>query len=195
MINRLFCDIETSGLNVLTSVPLEIGMMLDKTSDGPDDEPATFVMLVRPTDAQWDLASKEALTVNGITRERCDAEGKPLQEVGDELCAWLVEHGGDEGVMYIGQNPLFDLRFLDHYFGPKLTFVGINFGKPVDVIDMAKQLARVDKSVRFSSFKGSAISEALGLPPEPALHTAFGGLLAVRQNYYALAGRLTKLSS
>lgn len=188
---RLFCDIETSGLEPISAVPLEIGMMLDKSFNDP--EPVIFTIVVKPTEAQWQLASPRALEVNGFTWERCQEEGLPIQEAADKLCAWLVEHGVDaHHPIYIGQNPRFDLKFIGHYFGPKLRFLGIDFGQPVDVIDMAKQLARVDQTVQFTNFKGASISEALGLPPEPDLHTAEGGIRAVKQNYYALAERLSK---
>ena len=60
----------------------------------------------------------------------------------------------------------------------------------VDVIDLAKELARRDRNFRTVSYKGVDIALALGVKPEGALHTALGGIEAVRRNYYALAKRL-----
>ena len=186
----LICDLETSGLSAnLGATILEAGFMLLKGADDPD--PKTLVVTICPTEAEWKFASPDALKVNGFTLARLQAEGIPMAEAKIKILSWMAENDiNAETTQYIGQNPMFDLRFLDHFMGAELRFMGFPFLGPTDCIQLAKKLVERDRSFRVISFKGKDIALSLGVEPEGDLHTALGGLQAVLRNYTALGKRL-----
>jgi hypothetical protein len=189
-LKNLFCDIETTGLKIEDgAVPLAIGFMLDT---GPDDpSPEHIVVTIIPTQEQWEKANVKALEVNGFTWEKLILEGVSWPEAKLKICAWLADHDvNSKTVRYVGQNPQFDIRFMKHFLGTELGWMDFPMSAPVDVIDLAKQLGRQDRNVRFISFKGSDIALTMGVKPEGSLHTALGGIQAVARNYHALAKRM-----
>ncbi len=192
----LFLDLETTGLRPEHgAVPLEICFLYERTENST--EPITLSVTICPTEDQWAKASPQALVVNGFTWERLQQEGIPMEEARDQICSWMMENDiSRETAVVVGQNIRFDLMFLAHYMGPELTSMGFPLVKDYyDTMEMAKELASKDKSVRFISFKGSDIALTLGVEPEPALHTALGGVMAARRNYYELSKRLSKFKN
>jgi DNA polymerase III epsilon subunit-like protein len=195
----IFLDLETSGLSPEQGAAiLSIGMIAD---DGTLDSLTGQIELhVIPTEEQWAQVSPQALEVNGFTLEFLKANGMPLPEVIEKLCAWLVGQRVWLGTTIVGQNPDFDYRFLRYYMSDQLACTGFPVDRnAVNVIDLAKELITKDKNFRLPptvggrpSFKGSNISLALGLPPEPPVHKALAGAQACRQNYYGLLDRLSK---
>ncbi len=189
MTKVLYVDLETTGLSIGDgAVPLSIGMMVDNGVDGPEP-PKHIVVTILPTEEQWAKANPSALEVNGFTFEKLVAEGIPLDKAKNELFAWLLENEIDTTTRYVGQNCKFDIKFLKHYF-PELQWMGFPLDNPTDVIELAKELTHRDKNFRVIDFKGHNIALALGVQPEGSLHTALGGINAVRRNYVALSKRL-----
>jgi DNA polymerase III epsilon subunit-like protein len=195
----IFLDLETSGLSPEQGAAiLSIGLVADNGS--LDTLTGELEVHVIPTEEQWAAASPQALEVNGLTLEFLQANGVPLNTAIYKVCAWLADQRVWLGTEIVGQNPDFDYRFLRFFMKDELACTGF----PVDrnatnVIDLAKELTTKDKNFRLPptaggrpSFKGSNISMALGLPPEPAIHTALAGARACRQNFYGLHERLSK---
>ena len=174
-------------------MPLSVGLVTDDGVgiNSPFEE---LVVHITPTDEQWAKASKQALEVNGLTLNFLKANGLPMDDAVATICEWLMSHrltGPD--IKYVGQNPTFDILFLDHYMGPELESIGFPLGRlPVNNILLAKELVRRDKNFRVPNFKGASLSLALGVEPEPAIHNALDGARVVRRNYYALIERLSK---
>ena len=194
----IFLDIETSGLSPSHgAVILSIGMIHDEGRlESPTSE---FEIHITPTPEEWAQASEQALTVNGLTYEFLCEHGIPLKEAVRQVCDWLIERRVWLGTDVIGQNPDFDFRFLNYFMGMDLLNTGFPANRsPTNVIEMAKELAERDEKFRpisetgRISFKGSNISKALGLPPEPDVHRALAGAHACRQNYYGVVERLTR---
>jgi DNA polymerase III epsilon subunit-like protein len=194
----IFLDIETSGLSPTQgAVILSIGMIHDESQlESPASE---FEIYITPTTEEWAQASDQALAVNGQSYEFLCAHGVPLKDAVDQVCKWLEERRVWLGTEVIGQNPDFDFRFLNYFMGMNLLNTGFPANRnPTDVIALAKELVERDEKFRpisetgRISFKGSNISKALGLPPEPEIHTALAGARACRQNYYGVQERLAK---
>ncbi len=183
-------DIETTGLKIEHgAVPLSIGFLLDNGIDDPGPYEVLIVTIL-PTEQQWAKASETALAVNGFTWEKLLVDGVSMAKASDMICSWLAENDVNEDtVHYVGQNPGFDLKFLKHFF-PELQWMGFPLKNPTDVIELAKELTHRDKNFRVIDFKGQSIALALGVQPEGSLHTALGGIQAVRRNYVALSKRL-----
>jgi DNA polymerase III epsilon subunit-like protein len=201
---NLFCDLETTGLSPTDgAVILSIGMIAD---GGCFDSPASeFEIEICPTEEEWARASEGALKTNGMTLEHLKASGVPFENAVLQLGEWLIRQSVSLRTEYIGQNPDFDIRFLRYFMYAPLAFWGFPIDRnPKDTITMAKSLANKDQVFNATlrslgtsgrpSFKGSNISKALGLPPEPDLHTAIEGVRSLRRNFYALEKRLANFS-
>ncbi len=191
--NALYCDIETSGFSPVDgAVPLSVGLVADDGS-GIGSQFQELVVHITPTPEQWAKASRQALEVNGLTLGFLQANGLPMDDAVATICEWLLTHGlSGPDIKYVGQNPSFDISFLDHYMGRELEWIGFPLGRlPVNNVLLAKELVRRDKNFRVPNFKSASLSLALGVEPEPAIHNALDGARVVRRNYYALIERLS----
>lgn len=195
----IFLDLETSGLSPAHgAVILSIGLIHDEGE--LNSHTNELELYICPSEEEWAQASPEALAVNGLTYDFLKENGVSLQGAIDHVCEWLVGHRIWLGTEVIGQNPDFDYRFLSYWMGMPLVNIGFPLHRnAINVIDLARDLADVDPTFRVMtnekgrpSFKGSNISMALGLPPEPPIHKALAGAQACRQNYYRLIERLSK---
>ena len=197
----IFIDTETSGLAPTSgAVILAIGMVSeDHQPHSPCNE---FELYITPTEEQWAAASEEALKVNGLTLDFLRENGVPLATAVEKVCTWIAGQRVWLGTDVIGQNPDFDFLFLRYFMGSPLLNMGFPIHRnPINVIDMAKELYACDDAFKVKlpingsgrpSLRGSAISQALGLPPEPEIHRALAGAHACRNNYYTLLDRLNK---
>jgi DNA polymerase III epsilon subunit-like protein len=184
--NLIYLDIETSGLEPSQGhCILGIGAVVEKNVKR--DPISEFSALVIPTEMQWQLATPEALKVNGLTLEHLVEHGKPFNEVRDDFMRWLMEHGVQSGkYTYVGQNPSFDLKFLGSFMGPELEFINFPTDDVIDIRDLYSILVN-RKKVRFLKYRsGKNISEAIGVEPEPDVHLAIEGARVVRRNYQKL---------
>lgn len=187
----LFIDLETTGLYPANGhVPLSLAFILDNGSED-DTERKSLLVNVRPTADEFAKADPGALDVNGF--KSYDAfngdDWVDPSEAKRAIVEWLLQHDvNSETVKYVGQNPAFDLRFLEAFMGAELHWLDFPF-VPTDVIDIAKRVAS-EKGVKFQNFKGWGIARALGVEEEGKLHLAMGGAEAARRNYYAAMRKL-----
>lgn len=92
--NILFYDTETTGLpnrNRPFSHPgqpylTQLGFLFER--DGLDVHSCDT--LIKPTGPEWQI-SAQAAAITGITREMCEAEGRPIEEVLDEFVDYTAE--------------------------------------------------------------------------------------------------------
>ncbi len=77
--NRLFMDVEASGLHPDLSYPIQIALVDDALNVRHD-------FLIRPM-AHWRHWSDEAESIHGISRQRLEAEGIPAEEAVQRLMA------------------------------------------------------------------------------------------------------------
>ncbi len=180
---HIYVDLETSGLNPDQGhMILGIGAVAELGIK--KREITEFSRLVRPTDKQWALAHPKALEVNGLTWERLMDEGRPLNEVKDEFCSWLV--GGRvrvSTVQYVGQNPEFDIKFLKWYMNGELLLINFPMEPLTDVRDLYSILVNRKVMPYLKNRSGKNISMALGVEPEPDVHDCLEGARVVRRNY------------
>lgn len=185
---ELFLDLETTGLKPEEgAVILSIGAVAPLRGKKNEGKIAEFEAVVLPTPEQWAAASPRALEVNGMTWEYLTANGRPLAAVVYDFMVWLQDNGISLQHYYlVGQNPEFDLSFV-RYCMPELEFVGFPFDGFVDI----RQLYSVLVSRKVMPYlpkekggrSGKNISLALGVEPEPDVHTALEGARVVRRNY------------
>lgn len=184
MKKRLFLDIETTGLEPAEgAVICSIGAVVSNGTE-PEDYLSLFI---KPTQEQWSKASPKALEINGLTYDFLHDAGKSFNDARDDFLNFLVELGLTSDVAYIGQNPAFDVKFLSHYFGPELDFVGRPWAEEaVNVMELYSAASRRKLVPFLKSRSGKNISLALGVEPEPDVHDALEGAKVVQRNYNAL---------
>jgi len=185
MKSHVFVDLETSGLSPdHGAVILSIGACVVTTRK---QTPTEFSILIRPTIPQWAEANPKALEVNGLTYERLMAEGVPFNDAVDAFCGWAVRNGVTARTFeYVGQNPAFDLRFLQHFMSGQLAMIGFPLTDPIDIRDLYSILVNRRAVPYLKNRNGENISLALGVEPEPAIHDALEGARVVRRNYLKL---------
>lgn len=183
MKHTIYVDIETSGLDPAQgAVMLSVAIILEKdTKTNPLSE---FVVNIIPTDEQWAAASPEALKVNGLTLEYLKETGVSLQEAQERIASFLAANSFSANTFtYVGQNPSFDLKFLQYFMADTLSFFGFPPSDVVDIRDLYSILVnrRVMPFIKYRS--GKNISLALGVEPEPDVHDALEGARVVRRNH------------
>jgi len=185
----LFVDIETGSL-ILGSPILEIGMRCEWGETDPS--PVEFSVVIKPTELEWARCDERALAVNQFTWEEVQEKGVPLEDAAQQLSSWLLQHNiNNTTVTWVGQNGKFDINFLENKLGAYLEFVGIfPVNKRLEVMQLARELKKIDNTFSPISFSGGSISLALGLIPEDNVHRSMGGVHGARQNFYALKKRL-----
>lgn len=184
-----FCavDLETTGLNPGEHVILAIGAVVFDEDGNVID---LFSRLITPTKEQWEKASPKALEVNGLTLERLTEEGVHPHAAFSHYVDFLLKNGAippyDWALKFVGQNPAFDIRFLEKFAGRHLDFYGIPYTNAIDVRSLYDKAVSL-RLAPFLQYKGGAnISKALGVPPEPDVHDALEGALVVMRNFLAL---------
>jgi oligoribonuclease len=120
-VERVFVDLETTGLAPDTQVPLELGILLTNRWGGVIDESSWLI---------WDDGWEEAIESSiSLVKEMHQKSGlwealrffddvTPLINVEDEACAWLADHGAMNFPM-AGNNVPYDRAFLASWM-PKL---------------------------------------------------------------------------
>lgn len=183
----IFVDLETSGLEPSQGhVILSMGAIVEKPGkkfEGMLDE---FNVNIIPTANQWKLASSQALDVNGLTLEYLQKTGISLEDARKKFCEWLVANKVESGkVMYVGQNPNFDLRFLGYYMGDELEFINFPHAQDevIDIRDLYSILTNRKAVPWLKNRNGHAISNALGVEEEPKPHIAIEGARVVKRNF------------
>jgi hypothetical protein len=201
-------DIETSGLSEAEgAVILSAAFIFQQQVDDVRMEKAPtkeLELVIKPTQEEWAVASPKALEVNGMTWDYLEKEGISLLDAQIKLVTWLLELNTPElnklastKVFCVGQNPKFDLRFLNHFMGDSLQFVGFPFDDFVDVIDIMKHAMKYDPTLKTKGgrYNGHSISQALNVEEEDKVHTAIGGARVVFRNYWALQNRVEAVIS
>jgi DNA polymerase III epsilon subunit-like protein len=182
----LYIDLETTGLDFSTGACiLSIGAVVDKgTKKDPISE---YYGLIIPTPAQWEKRTAEAMQVNGLSLELLESKGRHFSDARDEFLFWLASCGVTSGkAQVIGQNPKFDMGFLNHYMGPELRFIDFPFDEVFDNRDYYGILVNQKKVPYIKKRNSEAISAALGVEPEPWPHDALEGARVVKRNYEAM---------
>lgn len=183
--NKVFIDIETSGLKPGKGVIFSIGLTL---STGPDEKE----VVIRPTKEEFDNSSPKALEVNGMTWEYLVDHGIPLDEAIKSTLGWLAEKGVDsDNWVFMAQNAKFDKRFMNHFMGEYMySFYGLP-EKWIDFIPLYKKYGRkLGLNVKYQN--QTHIAEQLEVPPEPEVHRALEGARSLKRNYMALKARAEK---
>lgn len=173
-------DLETTGLDPNPYVILGIGaVVFDSTGYNVIDE---LSLLINPGKAAFDLASPEALQVNGLTWDKVSAEGIAPRDATNEFLKFLYPH---MPAKYIGQNPNFDIKFMRYFMEQELDFIGFQWAA-TDIRGLYDKAVALRKVPRLQKKSGKNISMSLGVPPEPDVHDALEGARVVYRNYVAL---------
>lgn len=205
---KLFIDLETSGLYPGEAVILQIGAIMEWSSETYKQDLRTmdlvpeistkfleFDMDILPTEEEWSRASEGALKVNGLTMEILKKRGQPADKVRDAFINWLYEFEFfPKYVTVVGQNVPFDLKFLRHFWGIELDWLGFPFKRTGDTIVEYRKLQRLDPTLR-GKVNQKAMSLALGTTPEDDVHQAIEGARNCQRNYWEIRKRLYELNT
>lgn len=174
--DKVFIDLETSGLQPGPGVIFSIGVSLSTGSE--------IETVIKCTEEEFEKASPQALKVNGITWEYLERVGVPLGEATERTLGWLVEKGVNKDWAWFGQNVKFDKNFMSHFMGEYFEFYGLP-DEWLDMIPLYKHFGRqLGLDVNYQNTHH--ISQQLEVPEEPEVHRALEGARAVKRNYVAL---------
>jgi DNA polymerase III epsilon subunit-like protein len=188
-LSRCFIDLETTGLEPGKHVILSAGFVLNY------GEPELEVTIL-PTKEEWARAEPRALEVNGMTYDHLKKVGVPLKEAKKTILQWLIENSVlYTKAVFVGHNTRFDIGFLNKFLGPELRWGRTPIDDVyLDIIEDFKELKRKDPKLRnLRKSNALAISQALGVEPEPNVHNALQGARVAMRNYWALVKRRDEL--
>lgn len=187
----VFVDIETTGLNFKTHVPLDIAVSIVDLSDITVLE--TYSSLITCSTRAWDYADDAALRCNGYDIDN-HFPSKGAFDVGIEIENLFRKHEIDKGkAVFICQNPSFD-KFFFGMIVDLHTYRNIHL--PYHWLDLA--------SMYWIKFYGScypvpealslskdSIAAAFGLPTETKPHKALGGVAHLILCYKAVVHNMS----
>lgn len=189
----VFLDIETTGLDFVDHVPLDIGVVIVDLHNMLCV--ATYSSLIRCYSVHWAKADKQALEVNGFNIDNHIAE-KEHSEVGKELLSFFLENGIVRGeAVFICQNPSFDRIFLDKLLPQrkmnefKLPYHWLDLASMywIKAMDLSKPVNGHSLPKHSSiSLSKDTIASMLGIPPEGKPHKAIQGAQHLFECYRAL---------
>ena len=163
---RIFCDIETTGLNAYEHEIISISMLVDSIHGSSE-----WTALIKPKNI--DTADPVALKINGYNEETW-AQAITLEEALVTIAKKLDVSNG----IFIGWNPQFDLSFI------RMALLQGGYKVPrLRVID-AMVLAH-EHLIGLQSLKLVSVREYLGLDNSLA-HTALQDAKDTRKIYWML---------
>jgi DNA polymerase III epsilon subunit-like protein len=182
-----FADTETTGLDPVKNEIFQLAFLLEIEGKVTEEVNITF----RPE--RWEFVSAEALEITGKTKEELKSY-PPKQEGFKKLLAVLGRHvdryDKTDKMIWIGQNPDFDVRFLRNFFremGDK--FFGSWWDpRPADLISLA--VASKTRGV-FNpvNFKLGTLAAEFGI--EFDAHDAMADVRVTREVWHLLAKNIT----
>ena len=189
----VFLDIETTGLDFVDHVPLDIGVVIVDLHNMSCI--ATYSSLVKCYSIQWDRADEKALEVNGFNIDN-HFGSKESWEVGQEILSFFLEHDIVRGhAVFICQNPSFDRIFFDKLLPQQKMN---KFNLPYHWLDLASMywIKAIDLSKPINghslpkhssiSLSKDTIASMLGIHPEGKPHKAIQGAQHLFECYRAL---------
>lgn len=183
---RIAIDLETSGLSRSAgAVILAIGACAYQKNYGPGTGNLyTFYSEIRPTEVQWLSADEKALEVNGLTWERL-SKARPFEDVAKSFKEWIEDTTYNaENVLYLGQNPSFDIKFLTHQFTGDLE-LPIKWDEVKDLRDTYKFLVGKNLLPSMKYYSLSNMTEVLNMGREPDPHNALTGAEFLMNAFHA----------
>lgn len=192
--DMIFVDLETSGFQ--SAIPdacvLSIGaVLLSKEGEIVSE----FSGTICPTEDLIEKMSPGAMAVNGLTPEILRETGKPREEVWSAFADWLKEHKVTATkTRFVGQNPGFDLAFIEAEMPTLTRKYGWVKDRATDVIELYQTaeskfiVPPVGKGRKGKN--GKALSLALDVEPEPDVHDALEGARVVFRNFTRIMQRV-----
>ncbi|PCI36900.1 MAG: hypothetical protein COB53_08120 [Elusimicrobia bacterium] len=181
-----FADTETTGLDPIKNEMFQLAFLIEIEGKVAEEVNITF----RPE--RWDTVSPEALEITGKTKEELRSY-PPKQEGYKKLMTilgkYVDRYDKTDKMVWIGQNPDFDVRFLRTFFremGDK--FFGSWWDpRPADLISLA--VASKTRGVFDPpNFKLGTLAAEFGI--EFDAHDAMADVHATRKVWHLLAANI-----
>lgn len=162
-----FIDTETGGFSIEKNGVCEIAIIATTSALNVVD---VFHILIqpytRPCGTELVSYKDDAMAINGLTVEKLQSEGIPVEEAMNQLVAFCHKHGID---FFIGHNlEAFDLKRIDYLLKRFAPGQKINVNGVKCTMKMAKE-----KHPNLSSYKQEDLLRHFGIA-QPATHTALG---------------------
>lgn len=193
----VFVDIETTGLDFISHVPLDVAVAIVDLNT--HDEMHTYTSCITCDAKHWEWADPKALAVNGYSKDNFPLEAKPAWQVGSEIEKFLIKHEVVKGrAFFICQNPAFDRPF----FLQLLSQYQMNeHNMPYHWLDLASMywikyygsfwpIPSLDSHYKDLFYEISlskdSIAASFGIAPEPKPHKALNGVEHLIKCYEAI---------
>ena len=178
-VNIVMVDTETGGIPKNGVVPpmLGIGVVYVKKTDVCTIE-RTYEAYVRLNRADYERCHPKALEVNGITFDDLQRLGKPIDEIETDLLGFFSDI--KPPFIWLGQNPGFDLKFVQEYLPGFLGSWLVDTDEQVwDLQDFYALISSRGYIPHLGNqyIKLEKMADALGVEPEPKEHKPLEGAL------------------
>lgn len=175
----IFLDIESTGLDPLKHVAIDIAFEIYDTQKGLL---ASYQSLIRCSKKQWQSADPSSLSINGYSFQKC-LQGKEKEEVASEILALFLSCGVQrENTVFICQNPAFDRMFFAQIIDfpkqeiHKLPYHWLDLGSMVWALNVQKAIESGKDAPSCIPLSKNAIAKAYGIGSEEEPHRAIRGV-------------------
>jgi DNA polymerase-3 subunit epsilon/oligoribonuclease len=176
----IFLDIETTGLDPLQHVPIDVAIKVLDLSTG--DLLGSFESIVKQDLEKWNKRDPGSIEINGFSWQELQ-RGKDVAAIAEEIIALFKQLGIQRGgAVFICQNPSFDRGFFNQII-PVYTQEGLNW--PYHWLDLASMywarrtqeaLAAGEAPLQKIALSKNDIAKYFGLDKEEEPHHAMGGV-------------------
>jgi len=175
----IFLDIETTGLDPLKHVAIDIAFEIYDTTKG---FLGFYQSLIKPSEQDWKRADPSSLSINGYSFEEC-LKGKEKKQIAQEILALFASCKVERGnTVFICQNPAFDRMFFAQIIDfslqeqQKLPYHWLDLGSMVWALSVQKGTDSREETLAYIPLSKNAIAKAYGIPAEEEPHLAIGGV-------------------
>lgn len=188
MIQGVFLDIESNGLDCYTHKVMEIALKVVNLGTGQCL--CHFDSLVQLSEQEWQSSDVNSLKINGLSDYLTHSKAPSREQVGKIVTQLLTNLGIHRDTsIFICQNPSFDRPFFAQLVS---TYEQEKLGWPYHWLDLASMFwAKSSSHEGLPSVKAlskDAIAARLSLNPEARPHKAMAGVEHLIECYGVLIG-------
>ena len=187
----LWCDTETTGIDIQNSAPFQIAFIFVCSDvNGKIENEKTFYL--NPFDIQGIEFNEDAAKIHGYSKETIESfePSKEVVEDIDKYLSYCLRFNKPEKMFFCGYNNKFDLNHIDSLFKHhgKNRFKDFFYPQILDVFEQVKAAGRMKRLPYLENRKLTTVAKFLNINLEKA-HDGMGDIQATRE----VAKSLTKM--